>query len=373
MVYVDKVMILVIDGCGPEYLTPETAPQMYRLSRKYGFSKTVKAVVPTVTNVNHASILSGHFPSVTRMVGNYYYDTVTGEEGFIEEKSFMKTETLLQAYRKYGRKTAFLTVKGKLLGVYGHEADIGLSVQNPDRSVLNRLGLDMPPAVDSLDSSGWIVRAALACIRHEDPELVYCTTNDYGFHHFAPDTPEACRQIQQIDDAVAAIHELDPSRQIYITADHGMNQKHHLLDFQHLADEAGLHIFCLAPLKDRYRENHVYQEGGVLYLFLKDPDETDALMSLIASRPEIEAVMTKEEAAEKYHLPLYGIGDYVIFTAPDCAFGELDGLTELNTDKSRTHGSLYEQEVPLLAIHPVAPQETYRYSKDIAAVLLKEM
>ena len=41
------------------------------------------------------------------------------------------------------------------------------------------------------------------------------------------------------------------------------------------------------------------------------------------------------------------------------------------TDASRTHGSLYEQEVPLLAIHPAAPAEAYQYSKDIAAVLFE--
>ena len=366
-----KVLILVIDGCAPEYIVPEFAPDIHRLAGQSGFVKTVRAVVPTVTNVNHASILSGKFPSETGMAGNYFYNPVTGEEGFIEEKGFMKAETLLQAYRKLGLKTAFLTVKGKLLGVYGHAADIGISVQTPDETLLKKYRLPAPPAVSSLDSSRWIVNAALAVIKQEDPALVYCTTNDYGFHHFGPEAPEAQLQIQQIDEAVAAIHEADPERQIYVTADHGMNRKHRLLDFQRLADEAGLHIFCLAPLKDRYKENHVYQEGGILYLFLKRPEEKDALLELIRSRPEIEAVMNNREAAGKMHLPLKGIGDYVIFTAPDCAFGELGGATTLLTDASRTHGSLYEQEVPLLAVHPAAPAERYRYSKDIAAVLFE--
>ena len=53
----NKVLILVIDGCAPEYITPEYAPNIHRLARQFGFAKTVKAVVPTVTNVNHASIL----------------------------------------------------------------------------------------------------------------------------------------------------------------------------------------------------------------------------------------------------------------------------------------------------------------------------
>ena len=246
-------------------------------------------------------------------------------------------------------------------------------MQTPDAALLKEYGLPAPPAVSSLESSGWIVNAALAVIKKENPALVYCTTNDYGFHHFGPEATEAQLQIRQIDEAVAAIHEADTERQIYITADHGMNQKHHLLDFQQLADEAGLHIFCLAPLKDRYKENHVYQEGGILYLFLKKPEEKDALLALIQSRPEIEALMTNKEAAEKLHLPLHEIGDYVIFTAPDCAFGELGGTATLVTDASRTHGSLYEQEVPLLAIHPAAPEEIYQYSKDIAAVLLKSL
>ena len=369
----NKILILVIDGCAPEYMTPEFAPNIHRLAKRYGFAKTVKAAVPTVTNVNHACILSGQFPSATGMVGNYFYNPATGEEGFIEEKGYMQAETLLQAYRKRGLKTAFLTVKGKLLGVYGHVADIGISVQTPDAGFLKKLGLSSPPEVSSLESSRWIVNAALAVIEQEDPVLVYCTTNDFGFHHFGPEAPEAQRQIRQIDEAIAAIYAADPERQIYITADHGMNQKHHLLDFQRLADEAGLHIFSLAPLKDRYKENHVYQEGGVLYLFLKKTEEKEALLELIQSRPEIEAVMTNTEAAEKLHLPLQGIGDYVIFTAPDCAFGELDGTIAMATDASRTHGSLYEQEVPLLAIHPAAPAEDYQYSKDIAAVLFEKM
>ena len=89
----NKVLILVIDGCAPEYITPRLAPNIYRLAEQYGFSKTVKAVVPTVTNVTHASILSGQFPAVTGMVGNYYYDPVTGEEGFIEGKQEKAIET----------------------------------------------------------------------------------------------------------------------------------------------------------------------------------------------------------------------------------------------------------------------------------------
>ena len=102
-----KVLIFVIDGCAPEYLTEKTAPDIFRLAKQDGgFVKTVQAAVPTVTNVNHACILSGAFPEDTHVIGNYYYNRQTGEQGFIESHGFMKAPTILQRYQaaeKYWR------------------------------------------------------------------------------------------------------------------------------------------------------------------------------------------------------------------------------------------------------------------------------
>ena len=80
--------------------------------------------------------------------------------------------------------------------------------------------------------------------------------------------------------------------------------------------------------------------------------------------PYVEQVLTAADAATKYHLPADKIGDYVLFSAPGCAFGECDGET-IHTDESRTHGSLYELEIPLIAINPAAPADEYHYHKDI--------
>ena len=104
-----------------------------------------------------------------------------------------------------------------------------------------------------------------------------------------------------------------------------MNQKTTILNAQRLADDAGLHLYCLPPLKDRYIENHIYQEGGIVYVFLKDKEETKAFLALAEQTPEIERVMTARDAAATYQLPAEDIGDYVLFAAPDCAFGEIDG------------------------------------------------
>ena len=366
----NKALIIVIDGCAPEYLNKHTAPNLFRLSEKTGsFAKTVQGAIPSVTNVNHACIMSGVFPEDTHVVGNYYYDRNTGDQGFIEGTGFMKAPTILEAYKAAGGKTSLLTVKGKILEVFGAGVDIGISVQKPDPDRLEGLGLPMPPQVQSPDSTRWIFEAAYQCIKKENPDLVYCTTNDYIMHHFAPGTVEAQEHIQIADSYAAKIHELDPERQIYVTADHGMNQKTTLVNLQTISDEAGCHVVCVPPLKDRYIENHIYQEGGILYLYLQDKCEEEQLLKLLASQPAVEQVLSAKEAAALYHLPEDEIGDYVAFAAQDCAFGEVDPPI-LHTNQVRTHGSLYERTVPLIAINAAAPPEEYAYSKDIVRHLL---
>lgn len=365
-----NVLIFVIDGCAPEYLTKETAPDIYELAKQDGsFFKTVLAAVPTVTNVNHACILSGLPPERTHVIGNYYYDPETGKQGFIESKGFMKAPTILEQYKAAGGKTALLTVKGKILEVFGEGVDIGISVQKPDSGLLSRLGLSAPPQVQSPESSRWIFEAAFQCIRKENPDLVYCTTNDFVMHHYGPEADLAKEQIRTLNEYVKKIHRLDPQREIYITADHGMNQKTTLINLPNICDKAGVHVVCVPPLKDRYIENHIYQEGGILYLYLQQEEERERVLELLADQPAIEQVLPAKEAAEQYSLPEQEIGDYVAFAAKDCAFGEVEG-TILHTDQVRTHGSLYEREVPLIAINSAAPASEYRYSRDIVRRLL---
>ena len=53
-----------------------------------------------------------------------------------------------------------------------------------------------------------------------------------------------------------------------------MNKKTRIVNFQTAAGRAGFDVYCLPPLKDRYVEDiRIYQEGGMLYVFLKDPSQ----------------------------------------------------------------------------------------------------
>ena len=135
------------------------------------------------------------------VLGNYYYDRQTGKEGCIETSQAMKTESVIDVYRRRGKRTALLTVKGKVLDVFGRQADIGINLQRPEAAVWERLQLEAPPQVASLETYEWIFKACYQVLTIEDPDFIYCTTNDYMMHHYAPDSKEAhgigslsCRQ-----------------------------------------------------------------------------------------------------------------------------------------------------------------------------------
>lgn len=366
----ERMMIFLFDGCAPEYINEQNAPDLFKLAETGGFIKTVKGVIPSVTNVNHACILSGKMPKDTKVVGNYFYNPETKEEGFIEERGFMKAKTIVQAYHEAGLKTAFLCVKGKVIGVYGDGTDIPVNAQDPDAAVLEKIHIPAPPKIESPESTEWILQAALACVKAEHPDLIYCTNNDFVFHHYAPGTPEADRQVRYVNDYIRKIHEADPDLHIYITADHGMNQKTRLLNFQRMVDNAGMNMYCLPPLKDRYVVNHTYQECGIMYIYLDKTQSRDEFLKFAQSIPEIERILTNKEAAEEFGLPADRIGDYVILLKKDYGFGEFDG-ERIDVEDVRTHGSMYETSVPLIAINPQFSASKYTYSKDIVGNILR--
>ena len=364
----EKILIIVIDGCAVDYITKENTPNLYRLSEA-GFYQKVKSAIPSVTNVNHASILSGSFPNSHGVVGNYYYDRSTGSEGFIEASHHMKGKSIFDVYKKFGKSTALLTVKGKVLEVFGENAGIGINLQKPDVSVLEKFALESPPHVASFEAYDWIFKACYQVISIENPDLVYCTTNDYMMHNYEPDSEEAKKVMQNMDKWIGQIYDLDHDREIYITADHGMGRKTRLIDLQKKLDAAGYETFCLLPLKDRYLENHKYQEGGAVYVYVLNEDQIPDVMNYLTRCDFIDYVYDKDSAAKEYGLPNDNIGDIFVLCNSESAFAELKQDERYVT--TRTHGSLYEREIPLIAVNAKKGAKEYEYSVDIVKAILE--
>ena len=75
------VVVVCVDGCEPEYINQAIAtgrtPYLARL-RETGTCLTADCVVPSFTNPNNLSIVTGTPPSVHGICGNYFWDPEAG-------------------------------------------------------------------------------------------------------------------------------------------------------------------------------------------------------------------------------------------------------------------------------------------------------
>ena len=136
-------------------------------------------------------------------------------------------------------------------------------------------------------------------------------------------------------------------------------------------DKTPFEAVCILPLKDRYLENHRYQEGSALYVFAKDQNLKKTLYEHLKSYPFVESIYTKEEAVAQLQLPADPIGDFVIFATKAVAFGELEN-EELEVNV-RTHGSKFEQNMPMIALNARRPKEKYKYNCDIVKFMIEDL
>src|SRR5207245_8329501 len=79
-----------------------------------GYRGLARAAMPSFTNVNNASIVTGAPPSVHGISGNYFYDAACGQEVMMNSAKFLRCETILAAAARAGRKVAVITAKETL-------------------------------------------------------------------------------------------------------------------------------------------------------------------------------------------------------------------------------------------------------------------
>jgi len=83
-------VVICVDGCEPDYIAQAVAagvmPTMKRWLRD-GTALVVDCVVPSFTNPNNLSIVTGVPPSVHGICGNFLFDAATGTEVMMNDPS----------------------------------------------------------------------------------------------------------------------------------------------------------------------------------------------------------------------------------------------------------------------------------------------
>jgi len=368
--WMDRPLVVVcLDGSQFEYISAAvaagSAPFFSRILAGQGTCLVADCVMPSFTNPNNLSIVTGVPPSVHGISGNYFYDPQTGEEVMMNDPRHLRTGTILAAMADAGARVAVITAKDKLRKLLGHKlkgicfssekADQLTMAENGIEGILERIGMPIP-SVYSAALSEFIFAAGVNLMERERPDVMYLSTTDYIQHKAAPGTPIANEFYAMIDRYLARLDALGAT--IVVTADHGMNAKHdakgepNVIYMQDTLDAwlgTGFARVIL-PITDPYVVHHGALGSYALVYLPSDVDQT-GLRSRIAALAGVETVLARAEAAAQLELPADRIGDIVIISRQDTTLGTSRSRHDLSGLDAplRSHGGTSEQKIPLLA------------------------
>ena len=179
--------------------------------------------------------------------------------------------------------------------------------------------------------------------------MLYVHTTDYPMHMWAPDREESQEHLLRLDQLIGEAADAAPDAAFFLTADHGMNYKKRCWDLDKALGARGSQVrFALSAEKDRYVKHH-RTFGGTAYVWLNSPEDAPEVRERILQLEGIEAVRTREEAAQAFDLMPERIGELVVTGDRDTVFGELaDEYRGRSRRRYRSHGSLHESDVPLV-------------------------
>jgi phosphonoacetate hydrolase len=368
-------VVVCFDGCDPQYIRRGLADGILPTIARFGdegFLGTAEAVVPTFTNPNNASIVTGVPPVVHGISGNYYLDRATGQERMITDGALLRCATILAAISKAGVRTAAVTAKDKLRLMLARGLEgINFSSEHADRATEAGNGIGgveamvgrPKPDQYSADLSLYVLDAGLRLLERKAAMLMYLSLSDFVQHAHAPGTPEADAFNRAVDARLGQL--VAAGATVGVVADHGMNDKS-LPDGEpcvvFLEDElngrfgpGAVRVIC--PITDPFVRHHGAL-GSFVRVYRRGDTGLERLMAASRALLGVAEVLDGATAARRFELPEDLEGDFVVLGDAGTVIGsaraehDLEGLAG---HRLRSHGGLSEQKVPFMVSHPLRP------------------
>jgi arylsulfatase A-like enzyme len=366
------VYLVIVDGLGAASVVPEHMPRLSAVVQRSNASAlTALAVMPTLTNPNHASLLTGVHPEVHGVTGNRY--AAAGSSHDLDDPALLEMETLFTSIERQQPAIGTVAVFGK--------------------SKLRRLFAAVPPQRGAdwtwtpvpERAYGDDVRAMTefrALVRAHRPRFAVLAIGDVDRmgHERGPRSAEYLGAIEQADVLIAGF--LDELRRddrwdrsvVLVTADHGFDETRPgaagVIEGRTLGTGG-------ATIVPDCRVAHVYGGSG-------DPSAVAKRLRAIARRaerhPGVAGVYTLSEGAggvpapDDWHGHHPRAGALLLMARPGYAF--VDGPSDPVRFFRGNHGAATERFVPLLVTggHPAlrkAPAGVRPSSVDVAPTIAR--
>ncbi|EHL98705.1 phosphonoacetate hydrolase [Acetobacteraceae bacterium AT-5844] len=374
------VAVVCLDGCDSEYLdVGQKAGELpfFAHCLAKGFAAQALAAMPTFTNPNNASLVTGVPPALHGVSGNFYLDRATGETVMVTGDAEMRAPTILAAMADAGVPTAMVTAKDKLRAALAKGLPIGpgiaVSAQHASaaRESTHGIGdltalLGQPePDQYSAELSLFVLDTGIALARRGKARLMYLSLSDYVQHRHAPQSEEARAFMRALDARLGTLAAL--GWVVAATADHGMTDMARpdgspeivfvgdLLDARFGAGTT--QVIC--PITDPFVRHHGALGGLVRVHLRRDADvpSVDDVLATLRAEPRLLEVLPGEEACARYGMAPHMEGDVTVIARRGVALGSRAAehdLAQLAGERLRSHGGLAEQVVPFLLSEPLS-------------------
>ncbi len=365
------LVVMCIDGCEPDYVRQAIAagamPYLADALPR-GSERLADCVVPSFTNPNNLSIVTGVPPAVHGICGNYFFDRDAGAEVMMNDPRYLRCGTILAAFSDAGARVAVVTAKDKLRALLGHRmSGVCFSAEKADRTsaaehgIADALGLvGMPlPSVYSAELSEFVFAAGVKLLESMRPDIMYLSTTDYVQHKHAPGSAAANEFYGMMDGYLAKLAALGAT--LAITADHGMNAKtdaagqprviylQDVLDGWLGAEQARV----ILPITDPYVVHHGAL-GSFATVYLPGGADAEHVRERVTALPGMEVVLGREAGCRRFELPPDRVGDLIAVSERHVVIGTSEKRHDLSGLDAplRSHGGISEQRVPLLVSRP---------------------
>jgi len=368
------------DGLDPRYLEDAFARDLTPRIREladHGTFAIADAQVPSFTNPNNLSIVTGASAAVHGIPGNHYL-APDGDEVQLVEARFLRAPSIHASFAEAGVAVLAVTTKEKLRDLLSAGGVPVVSAELADRQSLDGVDpvarlVDRPkPGIYDWDCSHYALELALELADRLGTELLYVSLTDFVQHAAAPGDDLSDRYLRRLDELVGSF--VERGWRLGLVADHGMNAKGGIdaPDVRYLGDaldDAGLTAHVVLPITDPYVVHHA-SLGSAAWIHV-DNGDVERARQIVAALDGVEDVLGREEAARELELPEDRIGDLVVLADASTALGGREQQHDLSQlhGALRTHGGRHEQRVPVVLSERVAVPPDLR-NRDVHELLI---
>jgi phosphonoacetate hydrolase len=280
----------------------------------------------------------------------------------------------MSEFSRHGAKVVSATAKDKLRKQLQKDMDlskgsVSISSQSADRCTMAENGIEDAlefvgrplPDMYSADLSLFALDAGIRLLETRRPDILYLSLTDFIQHAFAPGHPDADQFYRDLDARFGRLEELGAT--VALTADHGMNEKTNddgtpcVIWLQDILDskfgEGASTVIC--PITDAFVDHHGAL-GGFVRVYCHEGLDREQVIEAIQDVPGLEKVLSREQVAREFDLPIGPEGDVAVLGDARTVIGarRVDhDLSGLKGQRLRTHGSLHEADVPIIISRPV--------------------